>query len=225
MVLDWWEITKDSLQDLVGGVLNFLPNLGGALLVLIVGWFISVGIGKLVAEVLKRVKFNQLFEKGGWKEALSKAELKVDPSGFVGGIIKWVLVIVFLMAAVEILGFEQFAEFLKSVVIWLPNVVVAVAIFIVAVIIADYLAKLMRAWVEGMKVGYGHFVEVIVKWAIWIFAILAILLQLGIATELTETLFQGIVAFAVIAGGLAFGLGGKDVAAEILQDLHRKLKQ
>ncbi|MAF43521.1 MAG: hypothetical protein CMI54_05045 [Parcubacteria group bacterium] len=225
MVLDWWEITKDSLQDLVGGVLNFLPNLGGALLVLIVGWFISVGIGKLVAEVLKRVKFNQLFEKGGWKEALSKAELKVDPSGFVGGIIKWVLVIVFLMAAVEILGFEQFAEFLKSVVLWLPNVVVAVAIFIVAVIIADYLAKLMRAWVEGMKVGYGHFVEVIVKWAIWIFAILAILLQLGIATELTETLFQGIVAFAVIAGGLAFGLGGKDVAAEILQDLHRKLKQ
>ncbi|HJN62440.1 MAG TPA: hypothetical protein QGH92_02550 [Candidatus Parcubacteria bacterium] len=225
MILDWWEITKDSLQDLVGGVLNFLPNLGGALLVLIVGWFISVGIGKLVAEVLKRVKFNQLFEKGGWKEALSKAELKVDPSGFVGGIIKWVLVIVFLMAAVEILGFEQFAEFLKSVVLWLPNVVVAVAIFIVAVIIADYLAKLMRAWVEGMKVGYGHFVEVIVKWAIWIFAILAILLQLGIATELTETLFQGIVAFAVIAGGLAFGLGGKDVAAEILQDLHRKLKQ
>lgn len=225
MIIDWYSITVAALQDLWKGVLEFIPSLVGAIIVLIVGWFIAVGVGRLIAEILKRVRFNQLFEKGGWREALEKAEWKIDASAFVGEIVKWVLVIVFLLAAVEILGFVQFADFLKKVVLWLPNVIVAVAIFIVTVVIADYLAKLMRAWVEGMKVGYGHFVESIVRWAIWIFAILAILIQLGVAKELVVTLFTGAVAFAVIAGGIAFGLGGKDIAAEILRDLQRKLRE
>ncbi|PJA83203.1 MAG: hypothetical protein CO146_01595 [Candidatus Nealsonbacteria bacterium CG_4_9_14_3_um_filter_37_29] len=224
IVQTWAETTTYALQNLWQGFLSFIPTLIGAIIVFIIGWFIAIGIGKLIAEILTRIKFNQLFEKTGWKEALEKAELKVNAAEFVGAIVKWVLVIVFLLAAVEILGFVQFAAFLKSALAYLPNVIVAALIFVVTVIVVDIVEKIVRAAVEGVKIGYGHLVSVIVKWSIWIFAILAILHQLGIARPFMETLFTGFVAMLVISLGISFGLGGKEVAAEILQDLRKKLK-
>ena len=224
LVQTWAQITTYALQNLWQGFLTFIPTLIGAIIVFIIGWFISVGIGKLVAEVLIRIKFNKLFEKTGWKQALEKAELKVNAAEFIGAIAKWVLVIVFLLAAVEILGFVQFASFLKSILAYLPNVIVATLILVVTVILVDIVEKVVRTAVEGVKVGYGHLVSVMIKWSIWIFAVLAILHQLGIARPFMETLFTGFVAMLVISLGIAFGLGGKDVAAEILQDLKKKLQ-
>ena len=224
MILDWYAITLESLQDLWQGFLGFLPSVVGALLIFFIGWVISVAVGKLVGDILKRLNFNKIFEKGNWDEALAKADIKVDASAFIGSIFKWSLVIVFLLASVEVLGLTQLAGFLKDVLAYLPNVVVASLIFVVAVIIADISEKVLRALVETTQVGYGHMVGVIVRWSIWIFALIAILMQLGIAPMLLQTLLTGIVALIVIAGGLAFGLGGKDMAAEILADLRRKLK-
>jgi len=224
LVQTWAQITTYALQNLWQGFLTFIPTLIGAIIVFIIGWFISVGIGKLVAEVLIRIKFNKLFEKTGWKQTLEKAELKVNAAEFIGAIAKWVLVIVFLLAAVEILGFVQFAAFLKSILAYLPNVIVATLILVVTVILVDIVEKVVRTAVEGVKVGYGHLVSVMIKWSIWIFAVLAILHQLGIAKPFMETLFTGFVAMLVISLGIAFGLGGKDVAAEILQDLKKKLQ-
>lgn len=221
---NWYLITLQALQNLWQGFLNFIPALIGAAVVFIVGWFISIGIGRLITEILKKLRFNRIFEKGVWKEALEKAEFKVDAAGFIGVIFKWVLVIVFLMAAVEILGLTEFAGFLNNILGYLPNVLVAAFIFVAAVIIADLFEKVVRAAVESIRIGYGHLVGVIVRWSIWIFAILAILIQLKITPALIQILFTGLVALIVIAGGIAFGLGGKEVATEILRDLHRKLK-
>lgn len=225
MVLDWYYVTIQALQNLWQGFLSFIPVLVGAIIVFVIGWFISVGVGKLITEILKRIKFNQIFERGGWKSALEKAEIKVDPSGFIGAVIKWILVIVFLLAAVEILGLIQFAGFLKSVLAYLPNVIVAALIFVVTVILVDIVEKIVRVTVESIKVGYGAMVSAVIKWSIWVFALLAILYQLGIARPFMETLFTGLVAMLVISLGIAFGLGGKEVAAEILQDVRRKLKE
>jgi small-conductance mechanosensitive channel len=224
LIQSWTETTTIALQDLWQGFLNFIPALIGAIIIFIIGWFIAIGIGKLIAEILIRLKFNKLFDKAGWREALEKAELKVNAAEFIGGIVKWILVIVFLLAAVEILGFVQFADFLKSVLGYLPNVVIAALIFVVTVILVDIVEKIVRAAVEKVRVGYGQMVSAIIKWSIWFFAVLAILYQLGIARPFMETLFTGLVAMLVIALGIAFGLGGKDVAAEILEDLKRKLK-
>lgn len=224
MLKDWYDITFGALKDLWEGFIGFIPQLIGAIIIFLIGWLISIAVGKLVAEVLRRIKFNRIFEKGGWKAALDKAGIKVNASAFIGAICKWVLIIVFLAAAIEILGLVQFAGLLTDVVAYLPNVVVAAFIFVVTVIIADILEKVVRAAIEGAKVGYGHLVGVIVKWSIWIFAILIILLQLGIAEDLIKIFIQGLVGLIVIAGGIAFGLGGKEVAAEILQNLKRKLK-
>ena len=101
---------------------------------------------------------------------------------------------------------------------------VAALIFVVAVIIADIAEKILRTAVESTQIGYGHMVGVIVRWSIWIFAVIAILTQLGVTPVLWQTLFTGLVALIVLAGGLAFGLGGKEVAAQWLQDINRRLK-
>jgi len=225
MIVDWAFVTWEALQNLWQGFLTFIPKLVGAIIIFIIGWFVAVGVGRLISEILKRIKFNQIFERGVWKEALEKAEFKIDASGFIGAICKWILVIVFLLVAVEILGLVQFADFLTKVLAYLPNVVVAALIFVVAVIIADIVEKLVRALVEGVRVGYGQVVGAIVRWSIWIFAVLAILIQLKIAPSLLQSLFIGFVALIAIAGGIAFGLGGKEVAAEILQDFKNKLKR
>ncbi len=227
MVLDWYTVTINALQNLWQGFLGFVPVIIGAIIVFGIGWFISIGVGKLITEILKKVKFNQLFEKGGWKSALEKAELKVDPAGFFGAIVKWVLVIVFLLAAVDILGLDQFAAFLTKVLAYLPHVIVAALIFVVTVIIVDIVEKIIRTTVEKTKVGYGNMVSAIVKTSIWIFAILMILQELidsALIDTLFSTLISGVVALLVIAFGIAFGLGGKEVAAGILKELREKMR-
>lgn len=226
MIINWIEITKLALIDLWQGFLNFIPSLIGAVIIFIIGWFIATWVGKIISEILRKLKINNVFEKGGWKQALLKAELKVDVAEFIGAIAKWILVIVFLRIVVDILGWEAFAIFLGDVLVYLPNVIIAILIFVVTAIIVDIVEKIVKTGVEGIKAGYGQMAGVVAKWSVWVFAILAILQQLKFDAadwvfELIKITFMGIVAMVAIA----FGLGGKDVAAEILQDLKKKLKE
>jgi hypothetical protein len=227
------EITRNALDaaftDLIAGVVSFVPLLILAIIVFVVGWLVAVVVGKLVADILKRFKFNQVFERGSWKEALEKAELNIDPAGFIGSIFKWILLIVFLLAAVEILGFNQFAGFLRDVLAYLPNVIVAALIFVVAIIIADIAEKVVRAAVEGARVGHSHFIGAVVRWFIWIFAIFSALLQLDIAVlpvqVLIQTFVQAIGYGVALAFAIAFGIGGKDVAADLLRQIKTKFER
>lgn len=222
---NWSTITLRALETSWQGFLVFLPKLIGAIIVFLVGWFISIGIGKLITEVLKKLKLDRIFERAGWKEALEKAELRVSVSEFIGQIFKWILVIVFLLASVEILGMVQFADFLKKIVLWLPNLIVAVAIFIVAAIAAEILEKIIKASAKRMELSYVGFLGVLIKWAIYVFAGLAILLQLGVTPTIINALIFGLIGTISLALGLAFGLGGKDAAAKLIEDLKRKISE
>jgi len=224
MLESWSGITLLALQDFWQGFLNFMPRLVGAIVILLIGWFIADWIGKLVTEVLRRLKFDRIFERTQWQSALEKAEFKVSVSHFFGEIVQWILVIVFLLASVEVLGSRQFAIFLSKIVNWLPNLIVSVAIFVVAVIIADFAKKIIQAVVEKAKVAHSELISSIIQWAIWVFALFAILIQLGIAKELIQILFTGLIALVVISCGISFGLGGKDLARDILEGLRKNLK-
>ncbi len=204
--------------------LEFIPNLVGALLVFIIGWFFAVGVGKLVASILTKLKFNNFFESESWVSAMEKAEMELDVSQFFGAVVKWILIIIALWISVDILGFSQFAYLMEDIVAYLPNVIVAALIFVVAVVVADFLSKIIVATTEKADFVHTGFAGAIVKWAIWMFAIFAILIQLGIANELLETLFEGLVYMIAIAGGLAFGLGGKDAAKEMIAKMKKTLK-
>jgi len=225
IVQDWSIITLEALQSAWRGFLMFLPRLIGALIVLVIGWFLAVGLGKLIAEILRQLKFNRIFERAGWKEALQKAEVKVNPSEFIGAICKWILVIVFLLASVEILGFVQFADFLRGVVAWLPNLIVASAIFVVTVILTDILEKVFKASVKKMGVDYTGFLGVSIRWAIYVFATLAILLQLGVTPTIIDTFIKGFIGMIALAFGLAFGLGGKDAASQFIGEIKQKISE
>ncbi len=225
MLINWTEPTIIAVLELWQGFLVFIPKLVGSLLVFVIGWIIAAGLGRLIAEILRKVGLNTIFEKEAWKEAIKKAELKIDVAGFIGAIFKWVLVIVFLLASIEILGLKQFADFIASILAYLPNVLVGAIIFVVAIIIADFLEKITKASVERVWAGYGSLLGTLVRWSIWVFAILTILYQLRIAPDLIRILFTGVVGLITIAGGIAFGLGGKDLAAELLKKGKEKLEK
>jgi len=220
--------TAEYFQPLEGfweSFLAFIPNLVGALLVFIIGWFFAVGVGKLISGILTKLKFNTIFESEGWVSAMKKADMELDISQFIGAVVKWILIIVVLWLSVDILGFSQFAELMEEIVAYLPNVIVAALIFVVAVLVADFLSKIMVATTEKADFVHTGLAGAIVKWAIWFFAIFAILIQLGIASELLETLFEGLVYMIAIAGGLAFGLGGKDAARNIISKAKNSFKE
>ena len=197
------------IQPFLQGLISFVAKLILAIVVFVIGYLISVGIGKIITEILKSVKFNKLFDKEGWHKALQRANVDVDPSEFIGAIVKWIFVIVSLLIAVDILDLSQFGMILTEVLNYLPNVVVAALIFVVAVIISDIIEKIVRITVERMKVGYGHIASLIVKWSIWIFTVFLILEQLLPASELIKTLYMAIVwgIVGTIAVGVALAIG------------------
>ncbi len=204
--------------------MDFLPKFVVGLIVFIIGWLIASGTGRILARILRKFNFDTVFSQSGWKSALEQAEIKVNPSEFIGAIVKWVLVIVFLQIFVEILGLAAFAGFLAKVLDWLPNVIVAAAIFVVSIIVADILEKIIRASVLRLEIRYSNILGGIIRGAIYIFAILAILLQLGVAESILNTMIMGFVGMFTLAFGLAFGLGGKDAASDAIKALRDKFK-
>lgn len=223
MMQDWSLITTQALQGAWEEILLFLPNLIAAIIIFILGWFIAIWIGKLVAGILNKLKFDRIFEKTGWKEALSNADVKVEPSSFIGAVCKWILVIVFLMIVTDIMGWVAFAGLLAKIIAWMPNLLVAIIILVVAIIIADIVEKLVKVSVKKMGVSSVNFLGSIVKWSIYIFAGLAVLLQLGITPKIVEVLIMGLVGTVTLALGLSFGLGGRDAAARAIEDVRKKV--
>ena len=224
MIQDWYWATYNAVQDLWVSFLYFIPNLVGAVVVFVVGWFIASWAGLGVTKVLNWLKLNQFFVKSQWDEALEKAGIKSDVAGFIGQICRWVLVITFLSASVEVLGLVTFAALLTKVVAWLPNVIVAILMMVVAVILADILEKIVVVSLVKATMKHTHLASLAVKWSIYIFALFAILMQLDVASFLVQTIFTGVIAILVIGCGLALGLGAKDVVKDLLEDLTRKLK-
>jgi len=222
-----WSLTliQPFLQQLISFIANFIL----AIVVFIIGYLISIAIGKIISEILKSVKFNKLFEKEGWRKALQRANVEVNPAEFIGAIFKWVFVIVSLLVAVDVLKLTAFAGFLTQVLDYIPNVIVAVLVFVVAIVISDIVEKIVRVTVERLKVGYGYVVASIVKCAIWVFTFFLILDQLLPSSLLIKTLYTsivyGIVASLVLGLGIAIGLGGKDTAGKIISDMYKKIEE
>src|SRR3989344_7313059 len=226
MIYNEWFL--EVIQPFLQGLVVFVADLVLAIIVFVIGYLISNVIGKVITEILKSLKFNKLFEKEGWSQALQRANINVHPAEFIGAIFKWVFVIVSLLLAVDILQLAQFGSILSQILNYLPNVVAAALIFVVAVIISDIIEKIIRVGVEKMKIGHGYLAASIVKWAIWIFTIFLILDQLLPNSVLIQTLYMaivwGIVGAVALGVAIAIGLGGKETAAEIISDMWRKIE-
>ena len=223
MIQDWLLITTQGLQTSWESILLFLPKLVGAIVVFVIGWFIAIWVGKIVSAILDKIKFNELFSRTGWKAAFEKAEITISASDFIGAIVKWVFVVVALMIAADILEWVGFSTLLNQIILWVPNLIVAIAILVVAIIIADILEKMVKASTQKMGVSFVNYLGSVIRWAVYIFAILAALMQLGVAPAIVNTLVVGFVAMIALAFGLSFGLGGKDMAARLLDEWKHKM--
>lgn len=221
----WGETVSSSFQDLWVRFVNFLPSLIGALLVIIIGWIIAAALGKLVSKLLNKLWLDKALKKLKIGEIFEKAGVPFNVSNALGFLVKWFLIIVFLMAAADILKLAQVTEFLNRVLLYIPNVVIAVVIMLVGVLFANFIAQVVEHGVKAARLETGHFLAGISKWSIIIFATLAALVQLGIASALLQILFTGLVAMLAIAGGLAFGLGGRQHAEKVLANLEKDLKK
>lgn len=224
-VQTWGEVVTASFQKLWAGFIDFLPSLLGAIIIFLIGWVIAIALGKLVAQIIRALRVDQILSKMGFGRALERAGLRLDSGLFVGELVKWFLIIVFLMAATDILNLPQVTAFLKQVLLYVPRIIVAVLILLVAVMVANFLQRLVRATVEAARLKSANFLAAVTKWAVLIFALLAALVQLGIAPSLIQTLFTGLVAALAIAVGLAFGLGGKDLAGQALEKLRKEISE
>ena len=200
------------------------PPIFWAGLVLLIGILIAKWLGQISVAFLNKIKLNQLLKRMGWEEALLKIDARLNAPKFFGAIVKWFLIIVFLMASSEILGLTQFSQFLEKVIGYYPNIFIAALIFLVAVFLADFSQKIVVGTLEEEKITYSRFLGKAIRWLIWLFAILAILYQLQIAPSLILVVIIGMAATISIALGIAFGLGGKDLAAKILKELEEKIK-
>ena len=225
MVLQTWgDVIVASLQQVWISVADFIPLLVGAVLVFVIGWVVAEAVGKVVEQIIHALKVDSLLAKLDIARAVQRAGWRMNSGAFLGGLVKWSLIVAFLLASANIVGLTAVSDFLKSVLLYIPNVVVAALMLIIAAMVADVVERAVRGSVEAM--GYrGSFVGVVARWSIWIFAFAVALPQLGIAAALVQTLVTGFVAALAIAFGLAFGLGGKDVAASFLDRMKSELRR
>jgi hypothetical protein len=202
-----------------------LPALVGAILVFVAGWIVAVALGKAVEHIVKIIRVDDVVEKAGTKGRLRKAGVELNIAKFFGGLVKWFLILVFLMAATDILHLVQVTSFLNSIVLYLPNVIVAAVIMAVAFLVGNFTYAVIKGSTKIAGIVSATLLATITKWAIVIFGLLAALIQLGVASSLINTIFIGFVAMLALAGGLAFGLGGKDEAALILKKLRHEITE
>lgn len=224
-VQTWGEAITLSLLNLWERFVNFLPALVGAILVFVAGWIVAVALGKAVEHIVKIIRIDDVIEKAGTKGRLRKAGVELNIAKFFGGLVKWFLILVFLMAATDILHLVQVTSFLNSVVLYLPNVIVAAVILAIAFLIGNFSYALIKGSTKVAGIVSATLLATVAKWAIVIFGLLAALIQLGVASSLINTIFIGFIAMLSLAGGLAFGLGGKDEAALILKKLRREITE
>ena len=209
-----------SLADWGVQFASFLPSLLAALIVFFVGWAVSVAAGRLVEKLLVMLRINQAFEHlRGFRSAIERAGLALNIPLLIGEIVKWFLIIVTLLAATDILGLNEISSFLTSVLLYIPNVVVAALILTIAVVLANFVYRTVEASITAAGFESARMVAAVSKWAIIVFALLAALTQLNVAVTLIQTIVTAFFAMLALAGGLAFGLGGKELATKWLKKL------
>lgn len=220
----WGDAFTYSLQGIWISFIDFVPKFLFAVIIFIIGWVIGSIIGKAIDQVIAALKVDKVLESAGAGELMQKTGMRMNVGGFVGGVVEWFIIVVFLVASLDVLQLTAVTDFLKNdVLMYLPHVIVAALVLVVATVIADFMGKVIATGAKASGVRSANFLGTLVRYAIWIFAFIIALSELGIAAGYMQILFTGLVAMLAIAGGLAFGLGGKEAAAHTIAKLNDRV--
>jgi len=221
----WADVLSQSFQNLFYGLVAFIPSLIVAIVIFVVGWLVGVGLGRVVKQIVDALRVDNALRSTGIERLLSRAGFELSSGKFLGFLVEWFFIIVFLVAALDVLGLTTVNLFISEVVLgYLPQVIVAVLILLVAAVVAEAAERVVVGSAKAASLRAAGFIGKVTRYAIWIFAILAALAQLNVATAFVQTLFTGVVIAVSLAVGLAFGLGGQTSAARYLDHLQSEIK-
>ncbi len=212
------EVLQSPLLELWDTIVAYLPNLIGAIVVFLLGVIVALVLRSVVVQVIKFLRIDDLAVKLEIRSQFEHAGIRLHIGNLLGWIVKW-----FFIAATDILGWEQLTAYLQEIVLFIPNVIIAVIILLAGILLANFVQGVVKSAVEAAQLSSASFLSGISKWAILIFSFMAALVQLQIAPDLIRVLFTGLVFMIALAGGLAFGLGGRDQAEKFLGRLKKDI--
>jgi hypothetical protein len=220
--IEWGTLIADPVREMLTKIMAYLPVLLGALVILIVGWLVAKAIKQLVEWLLTTVRFDVLADKSGITEVLRKGNLNTTASQVVSGLVYWLIMIMVLVIVVNALGLPKASDILASLFAYVPKVIGALFVLVVAMFLANFVSGIVRTAAGNANLPRPEMFAGISRWAIIIFAGTISLGELGIATLLVTTTFNIILGGVCLALALAFGLGGKDAAAKYIEELKQR---
>lgn len=224
-ISNWQEAVWVAAANIFTQFFNFLPSLFGALLIFVVGLILAKWAKAITVKVLAAVKLDKVLRKIGLEPFLSQADIKLKAEVIVGEIARWLIIIVFFMAGVNVLGLTTVGSVLASVLSYVPNIVSAILILTVGVLLAGLVEGLIKGAVNQIDPKTGRLLSKVASYLVVIVAALAAINELGIAQSLINILFIGIITTLALGVGLAIGLGAKDLVSKMLMDWYSKGKK
>lgn len=221
-ITEWSTALMTSMASAMALFFSAIPKILAFLVIAIVGWFIASLVEKGVAALLRAVRFNDLAHRAGLTDFMENTGTNMDPAGALGMVIKWFIRLIALVVAFDALGLPAVSDVLREFLMWMPNLVVAMVVLVIGGLLARAASKLVRGAVTESELGNPDLLAKLTATLIWAFAIVVAVNQLGIATTLVNTLFMAFVGALALGTGLAFGLGGRDTAAEIVRNWYNK---
>ncbi len=209
-----------SLNNGLYAVAAFVPKFLAGTLILLVGIIVASILKQILVEIFKALNLEAILHKYGVPEA----RRELNWTNILAEIVRWFVVIIFLIPTADVWGLPQIVVVLNTFLLYLPNVFVAAIIALVGFVFARLSHDVVLASIHGVSPDTAQSIASVVRWAVTVFVLLAVLTQLGVATDMIRILFTGFVAMVAIAGGIAFGLGGQNAARETIDDLRKKLK-
>ena len=216
-VSDWGIAVITSFTAALAMFLGAIPKILGFLAILIVGWFIAGALAGLLAKLLRAARFNELAGRSGFAGFVHNMGVTTDASGMIATAANWFVRLIFLVVAFDALGLPAVSQVLQQLLLWLPNLVVALVVLVIGGVAANALYGVIRGATAQAGLSNPDLLANVARIAVWAFAIIVAVNQIGVATTLVNTLFMGFVAALALALGLSFGLGGRDTAADIVR--------
>jgi len=205
-----------SLTGALTMLMGAIPRIIGFLVIVAIGWAVASLLARGLAAVLRAVKFEHLAQRAGFTDLTHKMGVQSDSSGFIALLAKWFIRLIALVVAFDALGVPAVSGILRQLLLWLPNLAVAVVILVIAGVVGNALGRLVRGATAKAGISKPNVLAAIVRVAVLTFGVLVALNQIGVASSLVNILFMAVVGATALALGLAFGLGGRDTAARIV---------
>jgi small-conductance mechanosensitive channel len=204
------------LQDALSTFLGYIPQLIGAIVILIIGYVIARVLRAVVGRMLQGIGFDRWMERGGIKQFFDRAETDQTPASILGQLVFWFVFIIAITMAADALGIPQVSVVLAQLIAYIPQIIAAILILILAALLANFISGIVRGATGS------DLLASIAQYAIIVYAVFAALTQLGLAVQLTANTFLIVLGAVALTAAIAFGIGGQEIARDILKKAYSR---